>query len=199
MKAQKQFFSAMLPQLSPLGLIVIDYENRRLIQSNGPVQKACCISRDAFHYLLKEAFKGLLVEEDWQKFLNSFNRLNQAEIGEVVEMLCRTHTEDSTVKWVHFRSMVLEKDRQGKPLRTVCCGQDISSVKEVEQQMKQQVELIETLKDHGLDELKEPVASILNLIRMLETDKLSSQVDKLIIQYLHRTVVKLNEVLMKAA
>lgn len=181
--------------ISPVQFGVYDLEQQMQIYSSGLAEKVLGYSFEELQEFSHDFYKELMHEEDSGKLENNLNRLLHAEEDIMVEGIYRVLDKQNNMLWVRSNHRVLERDQDGKPTKIISSSEDISELKELEQQLEVEVGKLYAIPSENIEELKVQLNAVNNIMCQFKENHFSSEMDRRLWNYMHHSVRKMNEVM----
>jgi PAS domain S-box-containing protein len=171
-----------------------DLDKHKLLFSSGVAEKMLGYSPKEYFGLSENFYKKLVYPDDWQLVRDTCDKLVNSREGEIIEMTLRLRHYSGSYIWVYSRQMVIERKPDGKIKTIVREVEDVTYIIELEDQLKEKVEKLQTVSYHNSHMLRSPVASIVGLVNLVEEHGIGEH-NKQIFEYLKQTIKKLDDVI----
>jgi PAS domain S-box-containing protein len=172
-----------------------DITNHRLLFSSGVVHRLLGYSEDKYTQLSDDFYKSIVHPDDYQTVLQTIDKIKQAKSGDVFEMTVRLLKSDGCYAWVYSRQMIYERASKNNICTIIREVEDVTRLIELEDQLREKVEQLETISFKNSHLLRGPVASIIGLIGLIEDHGIAGDHNRQIMHYLKETITKLDGVI----
>ncbi|WP_214072920.1 PAS domain-containing protein [Mucilaginibacter sp. dw_454] len=172
-----------------------DLNNHRLLFSSGVAVKILGYTADEYFALSDDFYKKIVHPDDWQKVLDTREKLVHSHNGEIVEMTIRLLRHDGNYIWAYSRQMVTERKANGDIKIIIREVEDVTYIIELEAQLKEKVGKLQTISYQNSHLVRSPVASIIGLVDIIEEHGIIGDHNVQIFEYLKQTIEKLDSVI----
>lgn len=195
MKPNNQFLRSVF-EVAHVEFQEYDLSSQRLLFSSGVATKILGYTHDEYFALSGDFYKKIVHPDDWQTVQTTWDKLLHSKNGEVIEMTIRLLRHDGNYLWAYSRQMVMDRHPNGSHIKTIIREvEDVTYIMELEDQLKQKVEKLQTISYHNSHLLRSPVASIIGLINIIEEHGIVGDHNMQIFEYLKQTIEKLDSVI----
>jgi len=188
-----KFWNAII-DISPVQFGVYDLVKHQRIFSSGLAEKALGYSSEELQEFSKDFYRGLILEEDFQFFEKSVEYLLGSEERTSVEVIFRVRTKSGHIIWVRTHQRVLERGPDGKPVKVISSSEDITELKILELELKQEVNKLNAIPTENLKELRIQLNAVTNIMDQFGENHFSSEMDRRLWNYMTSSVKKMNQV-----
>lgn len=171
-----------------------DLSNHKVAFSSGVVRQLLGYSADEYASLSNHFYKSIIHTDDYEKVLQTIDKLVQSKNGEVVEMTVRLRKNDDAYVWLYSRQMIYERNEAENKLTIIREVEDVTKLIQLQNELEQKVEQLKTVSFKNSHLLRSPVASIIGLVDLIEEDGITNQHNKQVFHYLKETIAKLDDV-----
>jgi PAS domain S-box-containing protein len=172
-----------------------DVYNHKLVFSSGLAHRLLGYSEDEYFKLSKDFYKSIVHPDDFQKIRETIERVSQAKKGEVIEMSARLRRRDGNYIWVSSRQMILDKSPDNHICTIIRECEDITQLVELQDQLEEKVEQLKVVSYKNSHLLRNPVASIIGLVDMIEEQGINGEHNRQILHFLKEAITKLDTVI----
>lgn len=172
-----------------------DLGKHRLLFSSGVATKILSYTADEYFALSGDFYKKIVHPDDWSKVQETHEKLVQSNTGEIIEMTIRLLRHDGNYIWAYSRQMVLDRKPNGDIKSIIREVEDVTYMVELEAELKEKVERLQTISYQNSHLVRSPVASIIGLIDIIEDHGIMGDHNMQILEYLKQTVKKLDTVI----
>ncbi|HEY4323052.1 MAG TPA: PAS domain-containing protein [Mucilaginibacter sp.] len=194
MKPSSKFLNSIF-EIAHVEFQTYDLNNHRLIFSSGLGPKLLGYTTAEYKELSNDFYANLVHPDDRQTVLETMDNVRNASNGEIVEMTVRLRKRDGNYLWVYSRQMILEKNRQNGHCTIIRESEDITEFVKLQDELKQKVEVLQTISYKNSHLLRNPVASIIGLVNMVEEKGITSDHNLQLFHYLKLAIEKLDAVI----
>lgn len=172
-----------------------DLSNHKLIFSSGLAHRLLGYSEEEYSKLSKDFYKSIVHPDDLNKVRETIERVSQAKKGEVIEMSVRLRRSDGNYIWVSSRQMILDKSPDNHICTIIRECEDITQLVELQDQLEEKVEQLKVVSYKNSHLLRNPVASIIGLVDMIEEQGINGEHNRQILHFLKEAITKLDTVI----
>lgn len=180
--------------ISPVQFGVYDLVKHQMIFSSGRAEKALGFTSEELEEFSKDFYRELILEEDFPFLEKSVDILMESEGNASVEVIFRVRTKSDHVIWVRTHQHVLERGPDGKPVKLISSSEDITELKILELELKQQVDKLNAVPTENLKELRIQLNAVTNIMDQFRENHFSSEMDRKLWNYMGSSVKKMNQV-----
>lgn len=188
-------FFKLIAKISPMIFSAFDEAKDKLIYFNELAQKILGLSTKELEDLSSEEISNLVHPEDRHIMDRANEELLNSKDDRLIQSTVRMKHSSGKFVWIYSRRMVFERDQNNNPVKFAGVHQEITEFKNLEQELKRKVEQLEEMSYKNSHELRDPVASILGLLDLIDEKDFMSEFDKQVLVHLRKTVVKLDQVI----
>lgn len=188
-------FFQLIAKISPMVFSAFDEVKGKLIYFNELAQKLLGLSAQELSHFSAEEIRNLVHPDDVHLMDSSNEELLVSREDRPIESTVRMRHSSGTYVWIHSRRMVFERDENNIPIKFAGVHEDITELKNLEQELKRNVEQLEAISYKNSHELRTPLASILGLLDLIDEKSFNSEFDRLVLLHLRKTVTKLDQVI----
>lgn len=152
------------------------------------------LPRDELVRMSHDYYREIIHPDDYQKVKDNVTKMKNAALGDQVEFVVRVKHGDRKFVWIHAIYRIHEVDDTGKSAKMVGIVKDITCMKELEEELDQAVARLSEISYRDAHLLRAPVATILGLVDVMESEKLIYSADQTMFKHLRTSVAKLDEV-----
>jgi PAS domain S-box-containing protein len=172
-----------------------DLDKHILHFSSGIAVKILDYTPAEYFALSKDFYIKIVHPDDLPIIQQTFNKLIRSKQGEIAEMTVRLLRHDGNYIWAYSRQMVLERKPNGDIKTIVREVEDVTYIIQLEDQLKQKVDKLQTISYQNSHLLRSPVASIIGLVNIIEEHGIVGDHNQQIFEYLKQTIEKLDNVI----
>jgi len=172
-----------------------DLSNHRVVFSSGVARQLLGYTADEYAGLSSDFYRSVVHPDDYEKVQETIDKLMQSKNGEVIEMTVRFCKVDGEYIWLYSRQMVHERNNKNNGLTIIREVEDVTKLMQLQQNLEEKVEQLKTVSFKNSHLLRSPVASIIGLVDLIEEDGITNEHNKLVFQYLKKTIAKLDSVI----
>ena len=188
-----KYWNAII-DISPVQFGVYDLVKHQRIFSSGLAEKALGYSSEELEEFSKDFYKGLILEEDFQAIEQSVDALLGSEERNSVEVIFRIRTKSGNIIWVRTHQRVLERGPDGKPVKLISSSEDITELKILELELKQQVSKLNAIPTENIKELRIQLNAVTNIMDQFKENHFTSEMDRRLWNYMVSSVKKMDQV-----
>lgn len=152
------------------------------------------LPREELVRMSHDYYREIIHPDDYQKVKDDVTKMKSAVLGDQVEFTARVRYSDGDFVWIHAIYRIHEIDNTGRPAKMIGIVQDITRIKELEEKLNQAVEQLSEISYRDAHLLRAPVATILGLVDMIESEKLIHSADQTVLKHLKTSVAKLDKI-----
>lgn len=195
MKPGVKFLNSLF-EIAHVEFQTYDLSNSKLLFSSGLAHKLFGYSEDEFCKLSANFFKGIIHPDDYQKVQETIEKLKSSRKGDIIEMTVRGLRSDGVYIWVYSRQMILER----KPKKGICKVirevEDVTRLVELQDELSGKVEQLKEISFKNSHLLRNPVASIIGLLNLMEEhEDITNEHSRQILHFLKEAIIKLDHVI----
>ncbi len=181
--------------VAPVAFGVVDLLKSRLLFSSKMAKEMLGYSNQEISELMRNDFKEFIHEDDMAQHAAYFEKLKKSKLGDIVESTHRLKAKSGAYVWVHIKDKVVEVTEEGVASKFVFAAQDVSKVKQLEAQLKEQMFRLSEISHRNAHDLKAPISSVLELLDLMEREKSKGNTNEVLLHYLRVTLEKLEKVI----
>jgi PAS domain S-box-containing protein len=144
---ESQRWLKQIADTSPSILYIYDLVENCNIYVNPAISTVLGFTNEEIQALGEEFSRTLLHPDDFASGMNYFQRLSQAEDGEILDHLYRMRTREGEWRWLASRDTVFNRDAQGRVRQILGVAQDITDRINAEQSLEQRNQELRQLSD----------------------------------------------------
>jgi PAS domain S-box-containing protein len=194
MKAGSKFLKSLI-EVSHIEFQAYDFQRHQIIFSSGMGQRILGYSGYDYDQVSRDFYERIIHPDDVPAMHETINKLMHSPPHEVVEMTARYRRADGDYIWIYTRKLVSERNEKGEPLTITTVAEDITEVIQLRDDLRQKVELLESISYKNSHLVRSPVASIIGLINLIEEKDMVSAQNMEILNYLKDAIEKLDAVI----
>jgi PAS domain S-box-containing protein len=172
-----------------------DFYRHRVIFSSGLAERILGYSEQEFAEHSRNYYQDLIHPDDLQKMQESIDKIIQSVNGEIVEMTARYRRADGNYIWIYTRKMVVDRGEKDFPCTITTVAEDITDFIELQGQLREKIQVLESISYKNSHLLRSPVASIIGLINLIEEKDITSEHNMQIFNFLKQAIEKLDSVI----
>ena len=195
MEVHKNLVFDKLFKVSPIGINIIDLQERQLIQTSFWAVSHIGYTEDEFLKLSHNLFEAIVHPDDRQRQLDAYNSLMTDPSILFKDFNLRFRKKNNDYIPVLVRLSVLEVDENQKPITCLNTAMDISEIVELRERLDVELRKLEIISYKNSHQLRGPVATILGLVQLMDHESVGGCVSSEIINALKSTVMKLDSVI----
>lgn len=188
-----KYWNAII-DISPVQFGVYDLVKHQRIFSSGLAEKALGYTHEEMQEFSKDLYRGLILDEDYRFFEKSLEYLMGPEEYASVEVIFRVRTKTGNIIWVRTHQHVLERGPDGKPAKLVSSSEDITELKIIELELKEEVNKLNAIPTENLKELRIQLNAVTNIVDQFRENHFSSEMDRRLWNYMSCSIKKMNHV-----
>jgi len=182
-------------KVSPVGINIVDLENRQLVHTSQWVINHIGYSEAEFLSLSENLFEAIIHKDDREAQLRAYQRLIDEPSILFTECNLRYRKKNGDYVPALVRFSVLDVDEYNKPRYALTTALDISEILELRERLNAELRKMDIISYKNSHELRGPVATILGLIQLIDYHGLGDGISVEIINALRDTVRKLDSVI----
>ena len=152
------------------------------------------LPRDELIRMSHDYYREIIHPDDYQQVKDDVIKMKNAALGDQVEFVVRVKHSDGKFVWIHAVYRIHEVDNTGKPAKMIGIVQDITRMKELEEKLDQAVARLSEISYRDAHLLRAPVATILGLVQVIESENLIYSADQTVFKHLKTSITKLDEI-----
>jgi PAS domain S-box-containing protein len=180
--------------ISPVQFGVYDLTKHQRIFSSGLAEKLLGYSFEELQEFSHDFYRELIVEDDFRILESSLNRLLESDVNVSTESIFRIKDKLGKIIWVRVVQKVLERDSHGQPIKLVSSSEDITELKELEQELEREVRKLNAIPSENIEELRIQLNAVTNIMDQFRDYHFSSELDRRLWNYMFHSVKKMNQV-----
>jgi PAS domain S-box-containing protein len=188
-----KYWNAII-DISPVQFGVYDLVKHQRIFSSGLAEKALGYSSEELEEFSKDFYRDLILEEDYLCFEKSVEYLTESEDHSSAEVIFRVRTKSGYIIWVRTHQRVLERGPNGKPVKLISSSEDITELKIMEHELREEVNKLNAIPSENLKELRIQLNAVSNIMDLFRENHFSSEMDRRLWNYMTSSVKKMNHV-----
>lgn len=194
MKPGSKFLRSLF-EVSHVEFQTYDFNKHKLIFSSGVACKMLGYTKREYFKFSHDFYKELVHPDDQKKAGDVIDKLIASKEGQIFEMTVRARKRDGDYIWIYSRQMVCERDAKGNVRIVIRETEDVTEFIKVQNTLKEKVEVLQAISYKNSHLLRNPVASIIGLINLVEEQGITSEHNREIFDYLKKAIVKLDDVI----
>ncbi len=188
-------FFKLIAKISPMIFSAFDEVEGQIIYFNELAQKILGLTAKELQKLSAHDIRNLVHPEDRHILDRANHEMLTSEDDRLIQSTLRMKHSSGQYLWIHSRRIVFERDEKNNPVKFAGVHEEITKLKNLEQELKRKVEQLEAISHKNSHELRNPVSSILGLLDLIDEHSFNSEFDKQVLLHLRKTVAKLDEVI----
>lgn len=137
---ESQRFIQRIADTNPNVLYIYDIVEQRNIYINRSVAQVLGYSPEQIQQMESKLFESLMHPDDLAHILRQHQRFDTAKDGDIIECEYRMRHADGQWRWLYSWDTIFTRTSKGKPKQLLGTASDITSRKQVEETLRQQVE-----------------------------------------------------------
>ncbi|MEQ8383967.1 MAG: PAS domain S-box protein [Coleofasciculus sp. A1-SPW-01] len=137
---ESQRFIQRIADTNPNVLYIYDIAEQRNIYINRSVAQVLGYSPEQIQQMESKLFESLMHPDDLAQVLRQHQRFDTAKDGDIIECEYRMRHADGQWRWLYSWDTIFTRTSEGKPKQLLGTASDITSRKQVEETLRQQVE-----------------------------------------------------------
>ncbi|HWZ15573.1 MAG TPA: PAS domain-containing protein [Mucilaginibacter sp.] len=194
MKPGGKFLKSLI-EVSHIEFQAYDFQRHELIFSSGLGQRILGYSKEDYEKLSRDFYEKLIHPDDIPIMHQAIEKLIHSSPHEVIEMTARYRRSDGNYIWIYTRKLVSERNKKGEPRTITTIAEDITVMIQLRDELREKVELLESISYKNSHLVRSPVASIIGLINLIEEKDIISAHNMEILNYLKDAIEKLDAVI----
>jgi PAS domain S-box-containing protein len=194
MKPGSKFLRSLI-EVSHIEFQAYDFQRHEIIFSSGLSRRILGYSREDYDKLSRDFYEEIIHPDDIPVMHETINKLIHSSKHEVVEMTARFRRADGNYIWIYTRKLVSERNEKGEPRTITTVAEDITAMILLRDELREKVELLESISYKNSHLVRSPVASIIGLINLIEEKDMISAHNMEILNYLKDAIGKLDAVI----
>lgn len=172
-----------------------DLTNKKLLFSSGMAQQLLGYSEEEYVQLSDDFYKKIVHPDDYQKVLQTLEKIRHSKAGDVIEMTVRALKKDGEYIWVYSRQTIYERKRKNDVCTIIREAEDVTKLIEIQTALKERIIQLETISFKNSHLLRSPVASIIGLVGLIEEHGITGDHNKQIFHFLKEAITKLDNII----
>ena len=195
MKPGTKFINSLF-EIAHVEFQAYDLCNDKLIFSSGVAHQLLGYSEDEYFKLSSNFYKEIIYPDDFQKVQETVEKIKASKKGDVIEMTIRVRRADGFYIWVYSRQMILENKHKNGACQIIREVEDVTQLVELQNELSGKVEQLKIISFKNSHLLRNPVASIIGLVSLIEEhDDITSEHSRQILHFLKEAIIKLDHVI----
>jgi len=182
-------------KVSLSSLSMYDFIARRMCFTSGHIMSQMGYPEIEFAHISQDFYKEILHPDDQSKMHEHILKLIQSQQGEHLECMLRFRNKSGDYQTIMFRDSVFERDDEGNPEQVLCSAIDVTKYLMLKAKMDENMKFIREMSFRNSHEMRAPVATMLGLVRLIKFELHSPEAVEELIDYLDKTVTKMDEVI----
>jgi PAS domain S-box-containing protein len=150
---ESQYFIKQVADASPDVLYVYDLQEKRSIYINREIYNKLGYTPEEFYALGSNATLTITHPEDFSRRQAHFEKVKNLKDGEILKIEYRVKTMKGNWIWVRTRDAVFRRTAEGIPSQLIGISQDITEIKQAEEQLLESQHFIQQITDTSPDHL----------------------------------------------
>ena len=190
----KEELIAGIIRVSHSSFKVYDFTSKKFVYTAGGIYKQLGYTQQEFQALCQNFIENLVHPQDVILFKDYIDGLKNDTGKAVHEVVFRVKAKMGTYHWIASRDTIFRRDGQHRPSQIIGSVIDISARKDLEEKLEGHISYLEKLSYQNSHELRGPLATLLGLLNLIETNAEVLDNDKTL-EYLRRSALQLDEVI----
>lgn len=180
---------------SPIPFNIYDKRTNERLFANKKMEKMLGYSEEEMNLLSKTKFREIIHPDDLESSSRIDEDLNASKEGEHIERVVRFRHKQGY--YLHFQiyCSVYERDDNGKMITCLGFANNISDQLNLQDKLKQAIEVINQMQYSNSHDLRGPVSNIIGLVKMLDSTGFMFEHQRNLVKTLCKTVNELDKVI----
>jgi PAS domain S-box-containing protein len=195
MKPGARFLNSLF-EIAHVEFQTYDLCDKKLLFSSGVAHQLLGYSADEYFNLSTNFYKEIIYPDDFKKVEETLEKIKASKKGDVIEMTIRVRRSDGFYIWIYSRQMILEKKNKKGVCQIIREVEDVTKLVELQNELRGKVEQLKVISFKNSHLLRNPVASIIGLVNIIEEhDDIASEHNRQILHFLKEAIMKLDHVI----